>query len=212
MQISQGIFVSSTVEWLAYGPLENCVSYKGLEINGSRFITKDIQRVTQNSGVSIESKSLVSASQDSGFYGVLEQILVLDYQHIFQMTVFKCDWAHTYFGVKQDLGFTMVNLRQHKNQYQNDPFILASQARQVFYSRESDNSNWFVMLKPPPRGFHELEQYNENEDTICLPVDPSTLDLQVDDEPETYARTDAEPILVVPKKKKKNKKKKKKCH
>ncbi|XP_026449878.1 uncharacterized protein LOC113350028 [Papaver somniferum] len=212
MQINRGISVSSTVQWLEYGPLEKCVSYKGLQINGSRFITKDILRVTQNNGVLIESKSLVAASQiSSGFYGVLEQILVLDYQHMFQIPIFKCDWAHTYFGVKQEKGFTLVNLRQYKNQYQNDPFILASQARQVFYYRESYSSNWFVMLKPPPRGFHELEQYNEHEDTICLPVDPSTLDLQMDDKPETYARTDAEPILVVPEKKK-NKNKKKKCH
>ncbi|XP_026460716.1 uncharacterized protein LOC113361826 [Papaver somniferum] len=129
MQISQRLSVSNTVEWLAYGPLDNCVSYKGLEINGSRFITKDIQRVKQNSGVSIESKSLVAGqSQISGFYGVLEQIIVLDYQHMFQIPIFKCDWAHTYFGVKIEKGFTLVNLRQHKNQYQNDPFILASQA------------------------------------------------------------------------------------
>ncbi|XP_026458487.1 uncharacterized protein LOC113359002 [Papaver somniferum] len=214
IQISRGISVSSTVQWLASGPLEKCVSYKGLQINGSRFITKDIRRVTQNNGVSIESKSLVEASQiSSGFYGVLEQILVLDYQHMFQIPIFKCDWAHTYFGVKQEKGFRLVNLCQYKNQYQNDPFILASQTRQVFYSRESNSSNWFVMLKPPPRGFHELEKYNEHEDTICLPVDPSTLDLQMDDEPETYARDDAEPILVVPEKKKnkKNKKTKKKC-
>ncbi|XP_026409856.1 uncharacterized protein LOC113304952 [Papaver somniferum] len=215
MKISQGISVSNTVEWLAYGPLDNCVSYKGLEINGSRFITKDFQRVTQNSGVSIESKSLVAGrSQMSGFYGVLKQILVLDYQHMFQIPIFKCDWAHTYFGVKIEKGYTLVNLRQHKNQYQNDPFILASQAPQVFYSRESDTSNWFVMLKPPPRGFHELEEYNEQEDTSCHPVDPSTLVSQMDDETESCERTDDEPILVVPtkKKNKKNKKKKNKYH
>ncbi|XP_026451341.1 uncharacterized protein LOC113351602 [Papaver somniferum] len=209
MQIEQGESVSNTVEWLAKGPLENCVSYKRFLINGSRFLTKDVERVTQNSGVSIESKTLVvGQSETISFYGVLEEILVLDYITL-QVPIFKCDWAHTYFGMKLEKGFTLVNLKQHKNQFCNDPFILASQARPVFYSRESDTSNWYVMLKPPPKGFHELEEFNEK-DASCQPVDTSTLVLQIDGESESYAREDAEPIVVVPTKKKNKRKKKKK--
>ncbi|XP_026384903.1 uncharacterized protein LOC113280500 [Papaver somniferum] len=183
MQTEQGMPISHTVEWLSYGTLENCISYKGLLINDTRFITKDVKRVTQNSGVSIESTTLVEGlSETSGFYGVLEEILLLDYNHMFQIPIFKCDWAHTNFGVKVEDGFTLVNLKQHKNQYCNDPFILVKQARQVFYSRESNTSNWYVMVKPPPRGFHELEEYNEKHDTNFQPVDTSTLGFQMDDE------------------------------
>lgn len=211
MQIEQGMPISHTVEWLSYGPLENCISYKGLLINNTRFITKDVKRVTQNSGVSIESTTLVAGlSETSGFYGVLEEILLLDYNHMFQIPIFKCDWAHTNFGVKVEDGFTLVNLKQHKNQYCNDPFILAKQARQVFYSRESNTSNWYVMVKPPPRGFHELEEYNEKHDTNFQPVDTSTLGFQMDDENESYLREDGEYTIVVPTKKKNKKKKKKK--
>lgn len=36
-------------------------------------------------------------------------------------------------------------------------FIRASQAKQVFYFREGEMSNWYVVLKVPPRGFHDLE-------------------------------------------------------
>ncbi|XP_026383510.1 uncharacterized protein LOC113279011 [Papaver somniferum] len=209
MQMEQGMSLSNTVEWLSKGLLENCVSYKGLLINWSRFLTKDVQRVTQNNGVSIESKTLVAGrSETTGFYGVLEEILVLDYITL-QVPIFKCDWAHTYFGVKVEKGFTLVNLKQHKNQFRNDPFILASQARQVFYSRESDISNWYVMIKPPPRGFHELEVYNENDDTSSQPVDTSTLGLQMGGESESYVREDTEFVVVVPRKKKNNRKKKK---
>ncbi|XP_026420318.1 uncharacterized protein LOC113316323 [Papaver somniferum] len=211
MQIEQGMPISHTVEWLSYGPLENCISYKGLLINNTRFITKDVKRVTQNSGVSIESTTLVAGlSETSGFYGVLEEILLLDYNHMFQIPIFKCDWAHTNFGVKVEDGFTLVNLKQHKNQYCNDPFILAKQARQVFYSRESNTSNWYMMVKPPPRGFHELEEYNEKHDTIFQPVDISTLGFQMDDENESYLREDGKYTIVVPTKKKNKKKKKKK--
>ncbi|XP_026388214.1 uncharacterized protein LOC113283208 [Papaver somniferum] len=126
MQMEQGMSLSNTVEWLSKGPLENCVSYKGLLMNGSRCLTKDVQRVTQNSGVSIESKTIVAGrSETTGFYGVLEEILVLDYITL-QVPIFKSDSAHTYFGVKLEKGFTLVNLKQHKNQFRNDPFILAS--------------------------------------------------------------------------------------
>ncbi|XP_026458721.1 uncharacterized protein LOC113359272 [Papaver somniferum] len=211
MQIEQGMPISHTVEWLSYGPLENCISYKGFLINNTWFITKDVKRVTQNSGVSIESTTLVAGlSETSGFYGVLKEILLLDYNHMFQIPIFKCDWAHTNFGVKVEDGFTLVNLKQHKNQYCNDQFILAKQARQVFYSRESNTSNWYVMVKPPPRGFHELEEYNEKHDTNFQPVDTSTIGFQMDDENESYLREDGEYTIVVLTKKKNKKKKKKK--
>lgn len=190
------------------------MSYKGLLINGSRFITKDLKRVTQCSGVSIQSKSLDAEQPEiTAFYGVLEEILVLDYT-MFQIPLFKCDWAHTVKGIKVEKGFTLVNLRQYKNQYKNDPFILASQARQVFYSRESNKSNWFVVVKPPPRGFHELEHYIEKIDTNYQTVDYSTLGLQMDLENESHVRPDAEDIIVEPttkENKKNNTKKKKKC-
>lgn len=31
----------------------------------------------------------------------------------------------------------------------------------MFYSRDNDTSSWYVVLKAPPRGFHELEMYDE---------------------------------------------------
>ncbi|KAL5825999.1 hypothetical protein ACOSQ3_017835 [Xanthoceras sorbifolium] len=46
--------------------------------------------------------------------------------------------------------------------YYGDPFILASQAKQVFYCRENETSNWYVVGKAPPRGYHELQTYDEN--------------------------------------------------
>ncbi|KAK2646572.1 hypothetical protein Ddye_021767, partial [Dipteronia dyeriana] len=37
-------------------------------------------------------------------------------------------------GVEE--GFTLVNLNQGQNQYEREPFILASHVKKVFYSRE----------------------------------------------------------------------------
>lgn len=73
-----------------------------------------------------------------------------------------------------------------------DPFIFASQAKQVFYSRESKTSNWYVVLKAPPRGFYENATFNEDEYTPCAPFDVSQLGHNIDD--EDCVRRDCEPV------------------
>ena len=58
----------------------------------------------------------------------------------------------------------------------------------MFYSRESDTSNWYVVLKAPPRSFDELEMFDESTYMSSSPLDLSRLDLSVDDEDECYVR------------------------
>ena len=55
--------------------------------------------------------------------------------------LFKCDCVdlHKTNGMKVDeIGFTMVNMKRclSKDRVQDDPFILASQVKQVFYVRD----------------------------------------------------------------------------
>lgn len=165
-QINMNIPVSDTVKWLSCEPIKRAVTYTGYIINGLRFHTKGVQRSTQNNGVSIEANNVNESQSNNNvqplkaYYGVLREIIVLDYSFL-QIPIFKCDWANIDRGIKVEDGFTLVNLHQFQNQFLNDPFILASQAKQVFYSRESETSNWYVVIKPPPKGFHELELYDE---------------------------------------------------
>jgi hypothetical protein len=156
--------VSNTLKWLARGSREEATSFSGYIINNIRFNTKDCENSRQNSGVLIEAKTICRSSASDMrqvigkmfYYGVIRDIILLDY-HTFRVPIFKCDWANIVNGLKvDDHGFTLVNLHQGQNQFTNDPFILASQAKQVFYSRESDTSNWYVVLKTPPRSFDEL--------------------------------------------------------
>jgi len=47
--------------------------------------------------------------------------------------VFKCKWVDSNFSVgTDDLDFTLVDL--NKMNYTDEPFIMASQARQIFMS------------------------------------------------------------------------------
>ena len=66
-------------------------------------------------------------------------------------------------GVRVEDGFVLVNLHQSQGKHVRDPFILASQAKQVFYSREDDSFDWYIILRAPPRGVYDLEDYDEHE-------------------------------------------------
>ena len=55
----------------------------------------------------------------------------------------KCDWVESNNGIKIDkLGFTCVNLS--KVGHEDDPFILASQANQVFYVDDPMERGWSI--------------------------------------------------------------------
>ncbi|KAL0534709.1 hypothetical protein IC582_029001 [Cucumis melo] len=65
-----------------------------------------------------------------------------------------CDWVDNRSGVKVDkLGFTIVDLKRigHKS----NSFILATQAKQVFYVQDSANPEWSVVLTSPQRTIEE---------------------------------------------------------
>ena len=72
------------------------------------------------------------------YFGVVEQIWELDYND-FRVPVFKCMWVNGNIGVHVDhLGFTLVDL--NRVTYMEEPFIMAEQARQVFYIEDTSDS------------------------------------------------------------------------
>ncbi|GJX85253.1 hypothetical protein Tco_0336027 [Tanacetum coccineum] len=109
--------VSETVRWISYGPRATVVKYDAYNINGYTFRTKCHDgKVYQNSGVSVEAIDLhiskeVATTRQAFYYGVLQEIWVLDYRFR-QIPLFKCDWVnHRAGGVKRDnLGYTLVDL------------------------------------------------------------------------------------------------------
>ena len=75
----------------------------------------------------------------------------LDYGE-FRVPVFKCKWVNGNMGVCQDkMGFTLVNLQ--KVGYMDEPFIMATQARQVFYVQDPSDPRWSVVLQGKTSGF-----------------------------------------------------------
>jgi len=92
---------------------------------------------------SSKDKYLIMASMC--YFGVIEDIWVIDYTS-FRVPIFKCKWVDGNTGVKiDDLGFTLVDLE--KEGYTKEPFIMASQAKQVFYVTDPANKRWSVVLQ-----------------------------------------------------------------
>ena len=194
------------LNWLAYGPRKHATSYSGYIVNGKRFHIKDVEKSTQNSGVSIEATTMCrSSAKDVAqvaniveYYGVLREIILLDY-HNFELPIFNCDWANVGNGIKVDEDkFIIANLHQGCSQFSRDPFILASQANQVFYSREDENSNWYVVLRVPQKGFHAYEVCDEEEDTTSTTLEIPRDIINLDDtiESVSFVREDCEGILL----------------
>ncbi|XP_052296469.1 uncharacterized protein LOC107178836 [Citrus sinensis] len=195
--------ISMTLKCLACGPQRQAVSYNAYIINDQRYHIKDVEKSTQNNGVLIELVTVCqSSSKDTNscidtitYYGVIKDILLLDY-YTLKIPLFDGNWTNIRNGVKFEDGFTLVNLHQGQHQFARDSFILASQAKQVFYSRENDSSSWYVVLRAPPRGFHELDNYAENCITTLRPLDVSRLDNNKEGEDGSSRRENYEGIYI----------------
>lgn len=158
---------------LARGPVQQVMCYKGYVINGFRFHTKDREkeRKTQSSGVFVtgETNSYASARDNNpivgniDYYGILTDVIELHYLGGNRVVLFKCDWRDVYSqrrGIKVDLhGFICLNFTRSLRT--NEPFILACQAKQVFYVRDTVDSDWYIVQKFQPRDFYNMHMQGE---------------------------------------------------
>ncbi|RVW74534.1 hypothetical protein CK203_053767 [Vitis vinifera] len=79
--------------------------------------------------------------------------------------VFKCDWVDNNNDIKvDDLGFTLVDLT--KVAHKSDSFILASQAKQVFYVQDQLESRWSVVLSTPQKDLLDKKGVDDLIDSI----------------------------------------------
>lgn len=127
-----------------------------------------------------------------GYYGRVTEIILLDY-NVFYVPIFRCQWAVRGNGVKVEDGYTLVNLSQSQVSFSRDPYILASQAKQVFYSKESETSTWYVVLKSPSRRYSDVEEIEVNAEIGPL---PSQVEMDEEVEEDQNARVGCEGIYV----------------
>ena len=150
---------------LGLGPDQRITRYTGIVVNGIRFHTVDRDKYhrTQNSGIIVKGEH---QSEEVDFYGVLTDIIELEYCHGNRVFMFKCDWwdfGNKNTGIKKDGHLITVNVS--RRWYMDDPFVLATQAEQVFYVNDIKNGdNWKIVQKTYPRNLYEVPEKEENDD------------------------------------------------
>ncbi|XP_057760478.1 uncharacterized protein LOC130980854 [Arachis stenosperma] len=159
--------VHEDLRYLVRGLSRYAMRFSTFSINGLSFRTtnRDNELKTQNSGVFLMSSTpcVASASDanvrnvDLSYYDKLEDIIELNYNGRFWVTLFKCKWADTTRERdcrKDSWGFTSVNFSRviHSgDREEDDPYIEASQARMVYFVNNEVNKDWSVVVHLKPR-------------------------------------------------------------
>ncbi|KAE8683135.1 hypothetical protein F3Y22_tig00111213pilonHSYRG00118 [Hibiscus syriacus] len=180
---ANGEDICESVRWLAKGPSFAVMKYSSFAINEYRFHTtsQDESRTTQCSGVSLVAHAMqIASTKDSNpvygvvtYYGRIQEIWDLDYR-IFTVHVFMCDWVDSRGIKKDDFGFTVVNFA--RLDHQSERFILASQAKQVFYVQDQQDVNLSVVGFTP----HKMYKYGVNGETDDMLEYHATFDFSQD--------------------------------
>ncbi|XP_026431534.1 uncharacterized protein LOC113328731 [Papaver somniferum] len=198
--------ISENLRWISHGPHYEVTKYTVYRINGYLFRTRSRDgRIHQNSGVSVAANDMhISRDDDvtygkASYYGVLQEIWESDYCER-KVHLFKCNWVDNKRGVKRDaLGYKIVDLTMLG--YKNDPFILASQAKQVFYVKDQLDKKKSIVFVTPPKNYRDDDGNDEEfstvifsaNDNILPSVDPQDLGKESRND---YFRTDCRGLLI----------------
>ncbi|KAL3846265.1 hypothetical protein ACJIZ3_003668 [Penstemon smallii] len=189
---------------LAQGPQKVFTRYKKYIINGFRFHTKEIEarRRTQNSGVIVTAETISFSSRkdtnpivsDVTYYGILTDIVELDYLFGKRVVLFKCDWV-SQRGKRSEKDCVLVNFSYLMGD--EEPFILASQAMQVMYVKDLKHKDWHIAIRIVPRDFFDMTSRSSTDDVdnYLQSVVLNTIDPE-DSNNSTLVRTDVPPVIV----------------
>ncbi|KAL0288408.1 UNVERIFIED_CONTAM: hypothetical protein Sangu_2658700 [Sesamum angustifolium] len=142
---------------LYWGPKQLVKTWPCYFVNGFNFHTEDhnVGKSTMNCGVCVKSSSYRDTEND--FYGMLEEIIKLDYplNDDLHVVLFKCRWVDPTRGMKVHPHYHLVDVNFKRVYQKDEPFILAQQAVQVYYteypSMKRDKIDWMAVCKTKAR-------------------------------------------------------------
>ncbi|KAL6580203.1 hypothetical protein OROMI_008227 [Orobanche minor] len=193
-KLLQNESISEMVKWLSRGPDTHVFSYKCYLINGYTFYTRDHDEnsTMQNSGLSV----LGNEDENLGttYFGQIVKIWEVDYVK-FQVPVFDCSWVDIPGGVQvENNGFIRVDL--NKVGFKDDSFVMATQAKQVFYVSDPVDKKWSIVIlsNKSNNSYQVSDHVDEDVDAIDDPfenmVDTPNLLLNDDAHEPPYQRLD----------------------
>ena len=129
---ASGSDVSEELYALSIGSFQIAHQFPSSVVNGIKFTTRrrDNQRITQNNGV-------CASVDEYDFYGRMEDVIVLNYRHNFCVVLFKCIWYGDKYDARRRVHDDRIcgttSAYTAKELFTDEPYILATQAKQVFY-------------------------------------------------------------------------------
>ncbi|XP_019089821.1 PREDICTED: uncharacterized protein LOC104732468 [Camelina sativa] len=164
--------IDDDLRCLAIGPSDKVVKYTTYNVNDFKFrtIERDADLKTQNSGVYVAAETMSYASSrdlnpiagDVVYYGKLVEVMKLNFYETFKVVLFKCKWvdSRTERGYKIDAyGHHMVNFSRllHSGEnFEDEPYVLASQARLVYYVKQLGESEWDFAVHVQLRDVYDM--------------------------------------------------------
>jgi hypothetical protein len=156
-EVNEGLYAISCPPDLRVKLWSSC------SVNGVRYNTVDRERErqTQNSGVLVDG---THNNLQTEFYGQVKEIVQLTYnsnlESIRTVVLFRCDWFSQdgkARAIKDDGHFRSINIERFW--YKSDPFILATQAKKVFYVQDTQfGENWRVVQKFEHRSMYDVNE------------------------------------------------------
>ncbi|XP_060968686.1 uncharacterized protein LOC133036192 [Cannabis sativa] len=149
---------------LACGSDHLVTYYEGVVVNGVRYMVaeRDKKRTTQNSGVS------VAGTEGFNYYGTLEDVMMFTFCGVYSVTLFRCKWFNTNPQRKKTIiENNIISINVSGEWYKDDPFILATQAKQVFYLDDLlRGRHWKIVENVNHRQIWDIEEDEDDEDVV----------------------------------------------
>ncbi|KAK8985755.1 hypothetical protein V6N11_021608 [Hibiscus sabdariffa] len=125
---------------------------------------------SQNSGVTVEGNH---EEDQINFYGILIDIIQLNYIKDYKVVLFKCKWfdlGNKKRRIHRDDHLLSINI--DKYWYESDPFILSVQTKQVFYLDDTKlGKDWKVVQKFHHRHLFDAPQMQAAENVDVFDAD-----------------------------------------
>lgn len=156
---------------LCSGPNRYATFYNSCFVNGYKFHTNDHcqNKTTVNSGVCIKGSSYNEFEKD--YFGILLNVVQLHYVGNNRVTLFLCHWYDNEKGVMVDGKHGLIDVNSKSKLGGNDPFVLAEQAQQVYYttypSRKRSRIDWLAVCKTTARSsYNTMSNIVEEDETV----------------------------------------------
>ncbi|CAN6317512.1 unnamed protein product [Urochloa humidicola] len=173
--------VPSELRRLSCGNGIRVKSYDIYEVNGYRFRSEKYEKsrgnlTTTNTGVLAVGVD-DSTGKELEYYGIIKDIIEMkfDGDTEFSLVLFECHWFHPTNGVRHMERFGLVEVAHESCNPANEPFVLASQVKLVYYLPYACKSDlslnaWWIAYKVSPLGSLSIPSMDEymDENPPCV--------------------------------------------